>query len=81
MDPTSQSALAAISELILRLNLPAITSNTIWGELSKNEAGEKVKNNFICDFSDFCEFLSSKILKSIPMRECVSFCIRLLVLC
>ncbi|XP_076295220.1 dynein heavy chain 8, axonemal kl-3 [Lasioglossum baleicum] len=58
VDPVSQSALAAISELILRLNLPAITANTVWGELSKNEAGEKVKNNFICDFRDFCEFLS-----------------------
>ncbi|XP_043247781.1 dynein axonemal heavy chain 8 [Colletes gigas] len=58
VDPASPSALAAISELILRLNLPAIVANTMWGELSKNEAGEKVKNNFICDFRDFCEFLS-----------------------
>ncbi|XP_026672559.1 dynein heavy chain 8, axonemal-like [Ceratina calcarata] len=57
VDAASQ-ALAAISELILRLNLPAIVANTVWGELSKTEAGEKVKNNFICDFRDFCEFLS-----------------------
>ncbi|CAL7938026.1 unnamed protein product [Xylocopa violacea] len=58
VDPVSQNALAAISDLILRLNLPAITANTVWGELSKSETGEKVKNNFICDFRDFCEFLS-----------------------
>ncbi|XP_034179159.2 dynein heavy chain 8, axonemal kl-3 [Osmia lignaria lignaria] len=57
-DPVSQSALAAMSELILRFNLPAITVNTMWGELSKAEAGEKVINNFVCDFRDFCEFLS-----------------------
>ncbi|KAK9298339.1 hypothetical protein QLX08_008257 [Tetragonisca angustula] len=58
VDPVSQSALAAISDVILRLNLPAIIVNKVWGELSKSEAGDKVINNFICDFRDFCEFLS-----------------------
>ncbi|CAD1473088.1 unnamed protein product [Heterotrigona itama] len=58
VDPVSQSALAAISDVILRLNLPAIIANKVWGELSKSEAGDKVTNNFICDFRDFCEFLS-----------------------
>ncbi|KOX80134.1 Dynein heavy chain 8, axonemal [Melipona quadrifasciata] len=58
VDPLSQSALAAISNVILRLNLPAIIVNKAWGELSKSEAGDKVINNFICDFRDFCEFLS-----------------------
>lgn len=60
VDPLTRSALAALSDLILRLNLPAIIANTAWGELSKSETGEKVINNFICDFRDFCEFLSSK---------------------
>nr|XP_012153549.1 PREDICTED: dynein heavy chain 8, axonemal-like [Megachile rotundata] len=46
-DPISESALAAVSELIVRLNLSAITANTVWGELSKTEAGEKVINNFV----------------------------------
>nr|XP_031825788.1 dynein heavy chain 8, axonemal [Nomia melanderi] len=70
VNPISQSALAAISELILRLNLPAITTNTLWGELSKNEAGEKVINNFICDFRDFCEFLS---MTKIDLESIVKF--------
>ncbi|CAK9824517.1 Dynein axonemal heavy chain 8 [Anthophora retusa] len=70
VDPLSQSALGAISELILRLNLPAIFANTVWGELSKNEAGEKVKNNFICDFKDFCEFLS---MTKIDLENIVKF--------
>ncbi|RLU26152.1 hypothetical protein DMN91_002318 [Ooceraea biroi] len=29
-----------------------------WGELSKSETGEKIKDDFIGDFKDFCEFLS-----------------------
>ncbi|XP_076759064.1 dynein heavy chain 8, axonemal kl-3 [Xylocopa sonorina] len=70
VDPASQNTLAAISDLILRLNLPAITANTIWGELSKSETGEKVKNNFICDFRDFCEFLS---MTTIDLENTVKF--------
>ncbi|XP_046493196.1 dynein axonemal heavy chain 8 [Neodiprion pinetum] len=58
VDPISKSALAGISELVSRLNEPAISSNTLWGELNKSEAGQKIKQNFIGDFKDFCEFLS-----------------------
>ncbi|KAG7190763.1 hypothetical protein KM043_006835 [Ampulex compressa] len=58
VDPISKNALAGISELISRLNKPAISSNTEWGELSKTEADENLKKKFIGDFVDFCEFLS-----------------------
>jgi hypothetical protein len=37
-----------------------LIANTQWGELSESEAGEKIKDEFIGDFKDFCEFLSSK---------------------
>ncbi|OAD58895.1 Dynein heavy chain 8, axonemal [Eufriesea mexicana] len=70
VDPLSQSALAALSDLILRLNLPAIIANTAWGELSKSETGEKVINNFICDFRDFCEFLS---MTKIDLENTIKF--------
>ncbi|KAL0129655.1 hypothetical protein PUN28_001727 [Cardiocondyla obscurior] len=58
VDPTSQSALAGISDLISRLHARTLTANMQWGELSKSEAGEKIKDDFIGDFKDFCEFLS-----------------------
>lgn len=60
VDPTSKSALAGISDLISRLHVRTLTANTQWGELSKCEIGEKIKDDFIGDFKDFCEFLSSK---------------------
>ncbi|XP_076166225.1 dynein heavy chain 8, axonemal kl-3 [Ptiloglossa arizonensis] len=70
VDPISHSALAAVSELILRLNLPAVIANTMWGKLLENEASKKVKNNFICDFRDFCEFLSTT---TIDLENTVKF--------
>lgn len=60
MDHASHSALAAISDLISRLHGRTLIANTQWGELSRSEAGEKIKNDFIGDFRDFCEFLNSK---------------------
>jgi len=63
VDPTSQSALAGISDLISRLHARTLTANTEWGELSKSEAGEKIKDDFIGDFKDFCEFLRSNNLR------------------
>ncbi|KAL6445584.1 hypothetical protein ACFW04_000844 [Cataglyphis niger] len=57
MDHASHSALAAISDLISRLHGRTLIANTQWGELSRSEAGEKIKNDFIGDFRDFCEFL------------------------
>ncbi|XP_014480405.1 PREDICTED: dynein heavy chain 8, axonemal [Dinoponera quadriceps] len=58
VDPTSKSALAGVSDLISRLHVRTLTANTQWGELTKSEAGEKMRDNFIGDFKDFCEFLS-----------------------
>ncbi|XP_026831330.1 dynein heavy chain 8, axonemal [Ooceraea biroi] len=58
VDSTSKSALAGISDLISRLHVRTLTANTQWGELSKSETGEKIKDDFIGDFKDFCEFLS-----------------------
>ena len=60
VDPKSKSALSGISDLISRLNEPAISTNVQWGELLKTEAGRKIKDNFIGDFKDFCVFLSSE---------------------
>ncbi|KAI4493643.1 hypothetical protein M0804_001819 [Polistes exclamans] len=59
VDFTSQSPIAAISDLMSRLNEPAIKANTQWGELSKTERDFKIAKNFIHDFSNFCEFLST----------------------
>ncbi|XP_047349425.1 dynein axonemal heavy chain 8 isoform X3 [Vespa velutina] len=59
VDLTSQSPIAAISDLISRLNEPAIKANVQWGELSKTERGFITAKNFIHDFSDFCEFLNT----------------------
>ncbi|XP_024940596.1 dynein heavy chain 8, axonemal [Cephus cinctus] len=58
VDPATGNALAGISELISRLNERAISVNNQWGELSKTEAGLKIKQNFIGDFKDFCDFLN-----------------------
>lgn len=55
-----KSALAGVSDLISRLHVRTLTVNTQWGELTKSETGEKMKDNFVGDFKDFCEFLSSK---------------------
>ncbi|XP_018400014.1 PREDICTED: dynein heavy chain 8, axonemal [Cyphomyrmex costatus] len=70
VDPTSQSALAGISDLISRLHARTLTVNTQWGELSKSEAGEKIKDDFIGDFKDFCEFLS---MTKIDLKNVISF--------
>ncbi|XP_067209496.1 dynein axonemal heavy chain 8 [Linepithema humile] len=58
VDPISKSALAAISDLISRLHARTLIVNTQWGELSKSEIGGKIRDDFIGDFKDFCEFLS-----------------------
>lgn len=60
VDYTSYSALAGISDLISRLHARTLTANTQWGELSRSETGEKIKDDFIGDFRDFCEFLNSE---------------------
>lgn len=60
VDPVSKNALAAISDLISRLHVRTLIANTQWGELSKSEIGRKIRDDFIGDFKDFCEFLSSK---------------------
>ena len=73
VDPTSQSALAGISDLISRLHARTLTVNTQWGELSKSEAGEKIKDDFIGDFKDFCEFLNSKITYDLYCFKIVIF--------
>ncbi|KAI4504021.1 hypothetical protein M0802_000492 [Mischocyttarus mexicanus] len=59
VDSTSQSPIAAISDLMSRLNEPTIKANIQWGELSKTERDFKMAKNFIHDFSYFCEFLST----------------------
>ncbi|CAL1673550.1 unnamed protein product [Lasius platythorax] len=58
VDHTSHSALAGISDLISRLHARTLTANVQWGELSRSETGDKIKDDFIGDFRDFCEFLS-----------------------
>lgn len=45
-----------------------LIANTQWGELTKSETGERIKDDFIGDFKDFCEFLSSK---RIPCDFCI----------
>ncbi|XP_018048480.1 PREDICTED: dynein heavy chain 8, axonemal [Atta colombica] len=70
VDPTSQSALAGISDLISRLHARTLTVNTQWGELSKSEAGEKIKDDFIGDFKDFCEFLN---MTKIDIKNIICF--------
>ncbi|XP_029675665.1 LOW QUALITY PROTEIN: dynein heavy chain 8, axonemal-like [Formica exsecta] len=58
IDHTSHSALAGISDLISRLHGRTLIANMQWGELSRSETGEKIKDDFIGDFRDFCEFLN-----------------------
>ncbi|XP_018374249.1 PREDICTED: dynein heavy chain 8, axonemal [Trachymyrmex cornetzi] len=70
VDPTSQSALAGISDLISRLHVRTLTANTQWGELLKSEAGEKIKDDFIGDFKDFCEFLN---MTKIDLKNVICF--------
>ncbi|XP_018316536.1 dynein heavy chain 8, axonemal [Mycetomoellerius zeteki] len=70
VDPTSQSALAGISDLISRLHARTLSANTQWGELLKSEAGEKIKDDFISDFKDFCEFLS---MTKIDLKNVICF--------
>ncbi|XP_018342058.1 PREDICTED: dynein heavy chain 8, axonemal [Trachymyrmex septentrionalis] len=70
VDPTSQSALAGISDLISRLHARTLTANTQWGELSKSEVGEKIKDDFIGDFKDFCEFLN---MTKIDLKNVICF--------
>ncbi|KAF7401630.1 hypothetical protein HZH68_007450 [Vespula germanica] len=70
LNVTSQSPIAAISDLISRLNEPAIKANVQWGELSKTERGFAMAKNFIHDFRDFCEFLSTI---NIDLQGIVSF--------
>ncbi|KAG5338491.1 DYH8 protein, partial [Acromyrmex heyeri] len=70
VDPTSQSALAGISDLISRLHARTLTANTQWGELSKSEAGEKIKDDFIGDFKDFCIFLD---MTKIDLKNIICF--------
>ncbi|XP_036143732.1 dynein heavy chain 8, axonemal [Monomorium pharaonis] len=70
VDPTSRCVLAGISDLISRLHVRTLTANTQWGELSKSEIGEKMKDNFIGNFKDFCEFLS---MTKIDLENVVCF--------
>ncbi|EFN77895.1 Dynein heavy chain 8, axonemal [Harpegnathos saltator] len=53
VDPTSKSALGGVSDLISRLHMRTLTVDTQWGQLTKN-----MRNDFVGDFKDFCEFLS-----------------------
>lgn len=55
-------ALSSISGLISRLNAPAIEINKQWGDLLRNQVGTKIKDNFIGDFKDFCQFIQSKFI-------------------
>ncbi|XP_034939850.1 dynein heavy chain 8, axonemal [Chelonus insularis] len=58
VDDQCSGTLAGISQLISRLNEPAVQVNTQWGDLLKNRVlGLKIRNNFISDFKDFCNFL------------------------
>ncbi|KAK0165144.1 hypothetical protein PV328_003692, partial [Microctonus aethiopoides] len=59
VDADTMSALAGISNLISRLNKPAVEANVQWGDLLKSESGQKIKKNFIGDFKDFCDFLQT----------------------
>ncbi|EFN74803.1 Dynein heavy chain 8, axonemal [Camponotus floridanus] len=70
VDYTSYSALAGISDLISRLHARTLTANTQWGELSRSETGEKIKDDFIGDFRDFCEFLN---MTKIDLKNIICF--------
>ena len=80
VDPVSRCALSAISEFISRLNKPNIIANVQWGELLKSEAGRKIKDNFIGDFIDFCNFLSSKFTHNQISTEQLNNIIRIIII-
>lgn len=60
IDPKSENIASKISQLMNRLHKPVLIACTEWGELFKTESGRKMKNDFIGDFKDFCNFLCSK---------------------
>ncbi|XP_044594901.1 dynein axonemal heavy chain 8 [Cotesia glomerata] len=52
-------ALSSISGLISRQNSPALEINKQWGDLPRSQVGAKIRDNFIGDFKDFCQFIQT----------------------